>query len=486
MNQDDRTVSPGARIARNAVYLLLSDVGIRLVSAVVAILVAKYLGPEQYGVLSLALALLGIAGYLTDLGLTPVMIREGTKPGANVCQILSGTFRLRVMFAIFASLIMVLLAWFYYPTTFVRSVILVVVLPGIWAGMLRGISAGYFQMVQEMQYVALLNSVAGLVGAGVFLAGVIYRWSLPALATGYGLSAFASGIVGIILLRRRVTFSLSSCPGLLAGLPAFALGGGLALLLPQLGPLLLPHAAGLKETGFFTAAYKIPGVLLAVPGVIATAFFPQLFIYGNTDQKRHLSFCAREIRLMGGVGLLLAMPTSLYAHWLVAVVFGGGWVSQSGQALAVLAWTVLLACLSWPLADALTTQGHQGRRTGVLAMAVLVGAGLYWGLGRVGGALGAAGAALAIESLLVAGFLAMNPFRKILIKQALIPVLGRALILVALAWTIKRVIGPSLVGFGLVWAVTGGGLLVIDREIRGYVVQIARILFASGRWWRTG
>lgn len=476
----DTMPSPGVRIARNAAYLLVSDVGVRLVSAVVAILVARYLGPEQYGVLAVALAVLGIAAYFTDLGLTPVMIREGTKPGTDLSQLLSGTLRLRLWFALATTLVMLLLAWFYYPSATVRLVILVVVLPGIWAGVFRGIGTGYFQMTQEMQYVALINAVTGLAGAVVFLLAVVGRWSLPALSMGYGLSAIAGGVLGTVLLRRRVAFGRGAHPGLLPGLPAFALGGGMGLLLPQLAPLLLPHAAGLEATGLFMAAFRVPGLLLTLPGVIAAAFYPQLFTYGNTERVRHRLLSTRQIRLMGSLGLLLAIPTSLYAEWVVRLVFGSSWVEQSGPALALLAWTVGLASLSWPLADALTTQGLQGRRTGIQAAAVAIGAGLYWILGRAAGTVGAAGAALAIEFVLVLGFLAANPAGMELAKQAILPVATKAVVLIALAWAARWAVGYSWLGFGLAVAVTGGALLAMDCEIRGYVGHATRVLAAWG------
>ena len=473
--------APGERIVKNAAYLLVSDVGIRLISAAVAVLVARYLGPEQYGVLAVALALLGIAGYFTDLGLTPVMIREGTKPGANFPQLLSGTLRLRLLFAGVTTLVMVLVAWFYYPSSTVRLVILVVVIPGIWAGVFRGIGAGYFQMVQEMHYVALINTVATLAGAGMFLTAVLAQWPLPILALGYGLSAVVGGALGIFLVRRRVVLGIGQYPGLTTGLPAFALGGGLGLLLPQLGPLLLPHAAGLEETGYFTAAYRVPGVLLTVPGVIATAFYPQLFAYGNTDLQRHQTLSNRQIRLMGLLGLLIAVPISLHGKWIAGVLFGSSWADQAGKALAVLAWTVALASINWPLADALTTQGLQARRTGVQAMAAAVGAASYFALGRALGAIGAAGAALVVEATLCLGFLLLNPAANVLMKKALLPVMAKAPVIVLFALGMTWVLGSGWLGFVLTALASGVAAWAVDREVRGYVRYGIRILFCRGR-----
>ena len=103
---------------------------------------------------------------------------------------------------------------------------------------------------------------------------------------------------------------------------------------------------------------------------------------------------------------------------------------------------------------------------------------------RVGAGVGVgvAGAALAIEAILVGGFLALNPTGGVLTKQAVVPVAMKALLLAALAWVVMQAVGSTWLGFGLAVGVTGGVLLAMDREIRGYTGQAARMLPAWVRW----
>ncbi len=477
------SLTPGLRIVRNAFYLAISDVAVRALTSIVSILVARYLGPENYGLLSVALALSGIAGYLTDLGVTPVMIREGTKPNAPIGKILYSTLRLRLLFAAGTTLVMVLVAWFYYPITLARLVILVVVLPNIWAGVFRGLSAGYFQMVQEMLYMALINAVSSLAGAGVFLLGVIFHWPLPFLALGYGLSAVTGAILGMGLIKHHVQIEKDWFPGITQGLLAFTLGGGFGLLLPQLGPLILPHVAGLEETGFFSAAYRIPGVLLIIPGVIATAFYPQLFAYAHEDRSRYLTLTLREIRFMGTACLVMAVPLALHARGMVGFLFGQEWVDRAGGALIGLCGVLALAGLSWPLADSLTTQGLQRRRTVVTGALVVLGALAYWLGGRTQGALGGALAALVVEIGAVTGFLLYNSLRKELFFRGLMPWALKVVLMVPLAWGCKLLFGSGVWVLGLEAVLIAALVLLIDKELRRetkiLVTSMGKVFFRS-------
>ena len=86
------------------------------------------------------------------------------------------------------------------------------------------------------------------------------------------------------------------------------------------------------------------------------------------------------------------------------------------------------------------------------------------------------------DGKLVGGFLALNPTGGVLTKQAVVPVAMKALLLAALAWVVMQAVGSTWLGFGLAVGVTGGVLLAMDREIRGYTGQAARMLPAWVRW----
>ena len=86
-------------ILENATYLFVGNFVVRLLTALATIFVARYLGAEQYGALSVGLAFGAVAGYFTDLGLTHTLIREGTKPNSDIKSLLGGAFKLRILFA---------------------------------------------------------------------------------------------------------------------------------------------------------------------------------------------------------------------------------------------------------------------------------------------------------------------------------------------------------------------------------------------------
>lgn len=63
-------------ILKNASFLFVGNVMVRMLTAISAIVIARYLGAEQYGILSIALVFSTFASSMTDLGLTHTFIRR--------------------------------------------------------------------------------------------------------------------------------------------------------------------------------------------------------------------------------------------------------------------------------------------------------------------------------------------------------------------------------------------------------------------------
>jgi len=73
---ESKSCAPGlGRIAKNGGYLLFSGQIARLLTFLQAVMLIRYLGPEKYGALTLALAVPAMFAFMTEMGLNSVMVR---------------------------------------------------------------------------------------------------------------------------------------------------------------------------------------------------------------------------------------------------------------------------------------------------------------------------------------------------------------------------------------------------------------------------
>lgn len=464
------------RIIDNASYLLASILAGRLVTAVASVLVARYLGAEQYAVLSIALAFSVVAGYLANLGLGETMIREGTQPGADHSAVLGGLLRIQLALALGGSLLSALVAWAVYQDPQVRQVVLTVTLPVIWGQALGSVGTGYFVLTQRMGFNALIIVAGGLASAATLAAGILLRWPVELIAFAYGLAALVSAGLALFFLARFVRLTWRPYPALWRGLWTFTVSGYSNLLRPQLGPLIMGLSVELAQVGLFAAAFRIPTFLYhLVGGTMATAFYPQLFHLGARDRAAHFHLSIRQLRYLTLAGAAFAVPLALHSSWVMGTLFGPEW-GAAGPALTLLAITVLLHCVAIPFADHLTTTGRQSSRAAVEVVAVVAGVAAFSFLGAALGATGGALAALIMQILIVGGLVGLTPRGLALLLGGLAPTLRSAGPATALSLALALLApsgGWSLLATLLIWI---GLVFGLEAEVRMETVKRLRRL----------
>lgn len=461
-------------ILKNASFLLIGNFGVRLITASTAILLARYLDATAYGTLSVALALASIGDFFARMCLTQTTIREGKKPNPDLPRIFGGSMKLRLFFSLATTLFFAAFIPLFYDDPTLRLIAYLIVLPTIWGGNFRSLGELYFQITEQMQYTAMIRAVPQITTGLLLLACILFQASLPVLASSHGIASLVGGIVGVWIVFRRVPDMHGWHWGLLQGIGAFLLGGIFSLLLGQLGPLVLEKATGLKEVGYFSVAYRVPAFLYTFPGALASAFYPQLFYLGARDLDQHFRLNAKEIKSMTLIGLCLALPFAMYPEWVIGTFFGQRWVAEASQPLAILSWMAVFHCINFPLADALTTRGLQSRRTTVIFLGLVAGFALFSTLGSKWGALGGAIAALSLEGCLIAGYVLMNPSRKRLFFQCLVPMLLLISASYCAGVIVRYLINFEPAGFILLPILSFTLVMIFDREVRDQTINIVQ------------
>ncbi|MBI3754578.1 MAG: oligosaccharide flippase family protein, partial [Deltaproteobacteria bacterium] len=113
------------KIIRNFSFLTLSQIGEKIFNFLLVIVLARYLGVEEYGVYALAISFVGMFGNLFDGGLNFLLTREIASYGRNDALFFRQTLLLKVIVgtAVFAGLIVAAIGM-QYEARVVYSIIL--------------------------------------------------------------------------------------------------------------------------------------------------------------------------------------------------------------------------------------------------------------------------------------------------------------------------------------------------------------------------
>ncbi len=414
-------------IVKNVFHLFYSTALATIMNAAALIVLASFISTDDYGKFSVVLAFAMIMAYLSEAGLNQIVLREGAKKEAPVSEIMASFIKLRMGLTLSAMVIgFLIIHWVYRGDTELIYLSYSLILPLVTGISMQSISTAYFQMLEKMQYSGLIRMVSAVLLISVILIGKWFNINPMIVFFLYGSAYFLAGCFGIFLIARQLEFSIKSpfYKGLRRNWIPFMVTGLLFILLPQIGPIILEQTLTWKEVGYFAVAYRIPQALQQVPFIIAGAFYPVLFrLFEAGDHREHVRKSIGQVKLMGLVGMLAAIPFYHLSEFVITLLFGERWI-EAALLLKILSLVMVFQGVSIALGDGLTTKALQSRRMIIQGIAVASGVLFYTLFSRLYGLTGAAAAGVLIELILLIGLVSWHPDRMILLKKAVLPYLA--------------------------------------------------------------
>jgi O-antigen/teichoic acid export membrane protein len=459
-------------IGRNIIHLFIGTVLSRGINAVTLIILAKYLNSYQYGMFSVALAFSMVMGYFTDVGLSNIVLREGAKQGNDIKVIIGSYVKLRIILLIATFLGSFGIIHTIYENNELIRMVYYLIIPMVIGLAMQSIGITYFQLVEQMQYVSIIRILSSILLGVAITIGMILAIPPFQIAFIFGMSYFLAGLYGIYMVHKSIglTLKLPFQKGLLDQIGLFIISGLVIMLLPHMGPLILENTMPLAQIGLFAVAYRIPSALYQVPGIVGGAFYPVLFKHYSAGRvQEHERLSVLQFKMMVLIAMLLTIPIFHAADIIIAFLFGDNWISAK-EPLRILAVLLILQGGGVALADGLTTQGLQGRRTTIQLLTAILGVGLYWILSMLYELKGAVYAALFIELIAMLGFCIMSPNRWRLLKSVLLPY--SFLCTVALIG-VHRLLGTSSVA-SILTSIALLSFVLLDVEVRTVMLRYIR------------
>jgi PST family polysaccharide transporter len=329
---------------------LVADRGVRLmVGVIVGSWVARYLGRQDFGLLSYSLALVAIFAALTPLGMEALVLREIIQEPRTGGRWIGTMIGFRTGASIVATLL-VLASVFGLRHHEPRAWMLVGILSvGI---LFQSLESGelWFQAHTQMRR---------LVVPRLALFMVMNCFKIAAVLSGVGvvwfsvLTAFeqvVSGVITWIIVRRHLgpqnSLGLETTRGwkVLRQCWPLALSALSVILYMKLSQIVLGSMMGDSALGIYAAAIRIPEAASFLPMVLASSLLPSLLRSRTRGPKVYRAALLRFFRINTLLALCICIPVSLCAPWIIRVLFGPSY-AEAGPILAVYVWSLLFVFL---------------------------------------------------------------------------------------------------------------------------------------------
>lgn len=311
-----------------AARFFTGDIAARALAFATVVVAARLIGPEGFGQFSLAAGAVAVAALLSDLGITPVLVRR--QSASNDPHSTAAAFAVNVTCAlVLYALLVASLATFDTPLAKIAAVYAAILpiqaLESSFEALL--LASGRSSRVGSIRFAGNLFLVASA-------AVLVLAWpSATALAACFviaNLAKLAGGAISSRHLFRTQRPQGEVVRRLLAESWPFFAAALASFLYFRVDVFLVRASLGDHALGLYAAGYRFVDGAILLPGAIAYAFFP-----GWARNPSGLREAAPVLRLVLGLGLLVAAAAAIAGPWFVRTLLGGAY-AESGTVLRIL------------------------------------------------------------------------------------------------------------------------------------------------------
>jgi antigen flippase len=370
----------GRRYAAAAVHTGIGGIVSRVLQGFAPIILARYLGPREYGLYALVLSLVGIVAGVSPLGqdtalekfLPEYAIKNPARGGAilaNTVILVSGVLAVLCAAFFFAANWIASALYHDASLTHVFQFSALLVLALSLFNLASSATAG-LQDFRSYSRAMIARSAAflGLGWLGVWLLGLY----------GAILGQLLASVLGLILLTARaLTLTRQRFPRalrpqfsgeILKEVFSFAFPALLAGLLVApaywWANTLLARHAGFEQVGLFGVAFSVYQLILLVPSTLSISAVSFLSESHTAERHRFRNLVGTNVRLMWAITLPLAVALTFLSPIIVRIVFGASYGSAAPLA-SIMSYVGLVVAIGSVIGNAAAGAGRMWHAFGI-------------------------------------------------------------------------------------------------------------------------
>lgn len=350
-----------------------------LAGLLVGIYVARYLGPEQFGVYSYAIAFVALFGVIAKLGLDGIVVRDLVRHPDKRDTYLGTAFWLKIIGALLTLATLAIAVQFTSNDATTNLYIFIIASGVIFQSF--DVVDSYFQSKVLSKYV----SVAKLIQLALSSVLKLYFILIQADLFWFVLVSLIDQITLALSLtfaywRQRIggffgCFEAGTARAMLKNSWPLILSGIAISLYMRIDQIMIKEMLGEREVGLYSAAVRLSEAWYFVPVIITTSLFPAIVNARKTDQELYNKRLQRLYSVMVYFAVGVALPVTFMAESIVVTLYGTHY-QDAGTVLSIHIWAGLFVAMGvvngqWFLAENLQNLATRNTLIGAAANVVL-------------------------------------------------------------------------------------------------------------------
>ena len=331
---------------KNTSWLLGEKIMRMVVGLFVGIWVARYLGPEQFGLFSYAQSFVGLFTAIATLGLNGIVVRELVKDESRRDSLIGTAFWLKVIGALVVLIILAIAVNFTSNDSYTNILVFIIASATIFQSF--NVVDFYFQSKVMSKFVVYANIISLLLSSIIKVLLILNEAPLEAFAWVILFDSFvlACGFIYFYIKNDlsvlKWKFNKIVAYSLLKDSWPLIFSGTALMIQAYIDQVMIKEMIGTIEVGYYSVAMRLIAVFGFIPMLLKSSLFPAIQNAKKQSDELYQNRLLNYYRFNFLLFLITAIPIFIFAEQIVILLFGIEY-KNAGVLLALMTSRLLFA-----------------------------------------------------------------------------------------------------------------------------------------------
>lgn len=318
---------------KNTSWLFAEKILRMTVGLLVGIWVARYLGPEQFGLLSYAQSFVGLFSIIATLGLNSIVVRELVKNNIDKNILIGTSFFMMLGAAFFVILLLVIAVIFTSNDTFTNILIFIIASATIFQSF--NVIDFYFQSRVMSKYIVYSNVISLFISSLIKIILILNEAPLIyfALTVLFDTIVLALGFIYFYKKHdenlKSWKFDKNIAISLLKDSSPLIIAGVINSIYMKVDQVMIKEILGVTEVGYYSAAVKLSEAWFAIGVIICNSLFPAIVNAKKVSEKLYYERIQKLFLFLVIISYTLSMVVYFLSDWIILFLYGREFAESS-------------------------------------------------------------------------------------------------------------------------------------------------------------
>lgn len=320
----DTTVK--AKVVSNLVWAVGGKVVTLSGNLLVGIFVARYLGPEQYGLMNYVISYVTIFQVFASLGLDSIEIREEARAGSDRDVLIGTAFRLKLIASLITMILIAATTIFAKTDSYTQIMIIVYSLSIVFNTM--SVCRNYFTSIIWNEYVVKTEITRTLLGVAIKVILLLLHASLTWFILAVLLDVFMLGSGYALSYNRKIAkislwrWDTQTAKFLLRESFPMMLSGTAVVIYTRINQVMIGLMLDNASVGQYSIATSFVDVCIFVPTILSQTISPVLVRKYEQDREKYKAKMYAFYNLTFWICFLFAIFVNAISYPLIRYTYG--------------------------------------------------------------------------------------------------------------------------------------------------------------------